>query len=107
MALVGRKHGKGADEIIAAAQEFLGPVGAARREAEIAALPTVVWKGRLLYTLQCQGVSGRGPHAYNVPLAYVWHLIGLDHFYCPYHAGDAWAADRIHPDPGLEDQWPS
>lgn len=91
MAGVGRKHGRGADEIIADCQASLGPEGTRRRAAEIAALPTVIWKGRTLYTLRCCGTSGHGPHNYNVPLMMVWSLIGLENFYCVYHAGDAWA----------------
>ena len=90
MTHVGRKHGPGADRIIAFAREFLGPERTAIREAEIAALPTVQWKGRTLYTLRCNGTSGRGPHDVNVPLAHVWHLINLRRFFCVYHAGDAW-----------------
>jgi hypothetical protein len=85
---VGRKHGRGADDVIADARAWLGPIRAAARAAEIATLPVVVWKGRTLYTLQCQGISGKGPHAVNVPLALVWHLIDLQRFFCPYHAGD-------------------
>ena len=38
------------------------------REAEIARLPTVIWRGRTLYTLRCRGEGpGRGPHLVNVP----------------------------------------
>jgi len=107
MAHVGRKHGRGAADIIAEAKAYLGPESVARREAEIACLPLVIWKGRTLYTLRCQGTSGRGPHDVNVPLMMVWHLLSLTNFYCVYHSGDAWGADRVFPDPGLEDQWPS
>lgn len=89
MSHVGRKHGPGADLVIAEAREFLGLIGAQRREAEIAALPTVEWKGRTLYTLRCQGTSGKGHHDVHVPLAHVWHLVWLDRFFCVYHAGDA------------------
>lgn len=90
MSHVGRKHGRGADEIIAAARAFLGPERTARREAEIASLSSVEWKGRTLYTLRCRGISGRGDHDVNVPLALVWHLLDLQRFFCVYHAGDAW-----------------
>lgn len=90
MTAVGRKHGASADRLIADAQRFLGAACTARRAAEIAALPTIDWKGRTLYTLRCQGTSGKGPHAVNVPLAVVWHLIDLRRFFCVYHAGDAW-----------------
>jgi hypothetical protein len=91
MSHVGRKHGRGADEVIAEAQVELGPFRTARRYAEIEALPTVEWKGRTLYTLRCNGTSGKGPHDVNVPLALVWHLMSLRRFFCVYHAADALA----------------
>jgi len=87
---VGRKHGRGADEIIEEAKAELGPERTAAREREIAAIPTVEWKGRTLYTIRCNGTSGKGPHDVNLPLAMVWHLRNLRRFYCVYHAGDAW-----------------
>ena len=89
MSHVGRKAGLSANRVIAAARAFLGPVGVCIRDAEIAALPTVEWKGRTLYTLRCQGTSGKGHHDVHVPLAHVWHLVWLDRFFCVYHAGDA------------------
>ena len=89
MSHVGRKHGPGADEIIAEAKAAMGPRWTAKRETEIAALPVVLWKGRTLYTLRCNGTSGKGPHDVNVPLMLVWHLIDLRRFFCVYHAGDA------------------
>jgi hypothetical protein len=89
MSHVGRPHGHGADKIIAEAQGYLGPARTAQRQAEIDALPSVVWKGRTLYTLRCSGTSGKGPHNVNVPLAMLWHLLSLTRFYCVYHAGDA------------------
>lgn len=90
MTCVGRKHGPTADRVIADAVAFLGPSRAEQRRQAIAALSTVVWKGRTLYTLRCAGTSGKGPHAVNVPIAMCWHLMSLTRFYCPYHAGDAW-----------------
>lgn len=90
MSHVGRKHGRGADAVIADCQAELGPVRTTRRQTEIEALPTVLWKGRMLYTLRCCGTSGKGPHDVHVPLAMVWSLIRLDPFYCVYHVGDAW-----------------
>ena len=93
MSHVGRKHGRGADDIIAEARAELGPARMAIREAEIAALPTVEWKGRTLYTLRCNGTSGKGPHAVNVPIALCWHLLNLRRFFCVYHAGDAWSCE--------------
>ena len=70
------------------AAEFLGPEGVARRQAEIAALPTVQFKGRTLYTLRCHGTRGKGPHDVNVPESLLWQLIGLTRYRCVYHAGD-------------------
>jgi len=51
----------------------------------IAALPTVVWKGRTLYTIRCQGDFGQGPHAVNVPESLLWALMSLEGFHCAYH----------------------
>ena len=94
MTLVGRKHGRGADAVIAECRaellELGGPARVVRREEEISALPIVIWNGRMLYTLRCCGSSGRGPHPMNVPLALVWSLIRLAPWFCPYHAGDAY-----------------
>lgn len=90
MSQVGRKSGRGAEDLIADSKWFLGTTRVAIREAEIAALPTVTWKGRTLYTIRCHGTSGKGPHDVNVPLAVVWHLINLHRYFCPYHAGDVW-----------------
>lgn len=58
----------------------------ARREAEIAALPVVEWKGRRLRTIRCHGTTGKGPHDYNVPESFLWALISLQRFTCPYHS---------------------
>jgi hypothetical protein len=91
MSHVGRKAGPAVARATAACKAELGPVGTARRQAEIDRLPVVVWKGRTLYTLRCVGTSGKGPHDVNVPEGLCWALIGLDHFRCVYHAGDAWA----------------
>lgn len=71
---------------------MLGPARACVRETCIQALPLIVWKGRQLRTIRCQGTSGKGPHDVNVPEALCWHLIDLRGFYCPYHAGDAWGS---------------
>jgi len=57
----------------------------AERATEIAALPTVTWKGRRLYILRCHGETGRGPHDLNVPEALLWSLITLDRYVCPFH----------------------
>jgi hypothetical protein len=56
-----------------------------QRVAEIAALPAVRWKGRLLFTLTCQADFGKGPHPLNVPETLLWQLISLENFRCPYH----------------------
>lgn len=65
--------------------ELRGARDAARRAAEIAALPSVEWKGHRLRTLRCLGPFGRGPHAVNVPEYVCWSLISLEAFTCPYH----------------------
>jgi len=62
-----------------------GETAAARRAAEIAALPLVVWRGRRLRTLRCRADFGAGPHDVNVPEAVLWALIDVGHFRCPYH----------------------
>lgn len=56
------------------------------RAAEIAALPTVAWKGRTLYVLRCRGLSGKGPHDTNVPEGLLWSLLDFRAFRCPFHA---------------------
>ena len=89
MSQVGRKHGTGADQVIAEAKCVLGASGTERRVRDIAALPTVEWHGRTLYTLRCQGTSGQGNHMVHVPVALAWHLTDLRWYFCPYHAGDA------------------
>ena len=85
MSGVGRKDGKGAAEQIVWCRDVLGPTLAAEREAEIAALPIVVWKGRTLKTIRCCGTTGKGPHDYNVPESTLWSLISLKEFHCVYH----------------------
>lgn len=93
MSQVGRKHGPTADQIITQSKEWLGPERTAVRQAEIDALPQVIWKGRQLWTVRCHGTSGKGPHDVNLPLAMLWSLIWLHRYFCPYHAGDAWGDD--------------
>lgn len=100
MTAVGRKHGPSAERIIADSRAWLGPVFAAQRDVEIAALPVVEWKGRTLYTLRCCGVSGKGPHDVNVPIAALWSLVSFQRFFCPYHAGDVWS--EAVPPPGSQ-----
>lgn len=68
--------------------EMCGPVSALMRECEIAALPTVKWKGKALRTIRCHGTSGKGPHDCNVPEGLLWSLMSLTAFLCVYHAGD-------------------
>ena len=71
-----------------AALEVMGQTWWERRRQEIAALPTVEWKGAILYALPCCGVSGRGPHVVNVPAALLWQLVSLRSYLCAFHAGD-------------------
>jgi hypothetical protein len=61
------------------------PQDEARRVADIAALPTVAWKGRTLYTLRCEAGFGRGPHDQHVPESLLWGLIDFSHWHCPFH----------------------
>ena len=67
-------------------REWRGQMDYMIRSAEIAALPRVVWRGRTLYTLRCNGTTGKGPHDVNVPERLLWNLIELRAFVCPYHA---------------------
>ena len=76
-------------------REVRGVADEQQRATEITALPTVVWKGRTLKTLRCWGISGKGPHDCNVPESMLWALIGLQPFYCVYHAADAFSRDRL------------
>jgi hypothetical protein len=69
----------------AAHVELRGAEAAAQRAREIAALPTVIWKGRELRTVRCVGEGGKGPHDVNVPEHVLWQLIDLRRFVCPYH----------------------
>lgn len=69
----------------AAFVETRGAENEAKRAAEIAALPSKVWKGRTLYALQCHGESGRGPHVQYVHEGLLWALIELNQFICPFH----------------------
>lgn len=58
------------------------------RQRAIRALPQVVWKGRILYTLRCHGTSGKGPHDTNVPESLLWALLDFRAFRCPFHVND-------------------
>ena len=69
----------------AACLELRGAEEARRRAAEIARLPTVTWKGQTLYTLRCRGDYGRGPHDVNLPEMWLWALLDLRAFICPWH----------------------
>lgn len=66
--------------------DIAGPDRAAERAAQIAALPTVEWRGRNLRTIRCTGTTGRGPHDMHVPETLLWALIDLGRYRCPYHA---------------------
>jgi hypothetical protein len=65
--------------------EVRGAADVPRREAEIAALDAKDWRGVRVYRLTCEGPFGRGPHDVWVPEMYLWSLIDLRHFLCPYH----------------------
>lgn len=56
-----------------------------RRAAEIARLPSKIWRGVAVYELTCPGPYGKGPHTQYVPERVLWALISLDYFLCPYH----------------------
>ena len=62
-----------------------GEQAAARRQVQIAHLPIVEWKGRLLYTVRCDAQFGKGPHDVNVPEHVLWALLDLRAFRCPFH----------------------
>jgi hypothetical protein len=64
---------------------FYGACAAETRQAQLDALPVVVWKGKTLHALCCTGTTGRGPHVVNVPASLVWSLIDLRAYRCPYH----------------------
>ena len=64
----------------------LGLADESRRAREIAALPSKLWKGHLVYRIDCRGDFGKGPHEMWVPEGVLWSLIALDVFRCPYHA---------------------
>ena len=69
-------------------RECRGEADYRRREAEIAALPSVTFKGRALKVLRCHGVRGKGPHDCHVPESMLWALMGLTHWCCVFHHGD-------------------
>lgn len=60
-------------------------VALAHRASEIAALPTVEWKGRTLRTIRCHGETGRGPHDVHVPESLLWSLLDLQTYRCVFH----------------------
>lgn len=66
--------------------DVMGEGRVAHRQAEIDALPTVVWKGKTLHTIRCHGDFGKGPHDMNVPESLLWNLIWLPSYRCVYHA---------------------
>jgi hypothetical protein len=76
---------RGRDKARAAYVEDCGEALTLKREAEIAAMPQVEWKGRKLRTIRCHGTTGKGPHDVNVPESLLWALISLKRFRCPYH----------------------
>lgn len=66
-------------------RDSLGPNAEMMRAAEIAALPSVTWKGKSLKTLRCHGTTGNGPHDCNVPEGLLWALLSLQDFHCVFH----------------------
>ena len=83
--VVGRTEDRWLADAKAMHLELAGVEATARRAREIAALPTVVWKGRTLYTLRCDADFGRGPHLMNVPESVLWSLIHLSRYRCAWH----------------------
>jgi hypothetical protein len=69
----------------AAFVETLGDDAATVREAVIAALPVVDWKGKTLRTLRCTGTTGKGPHNVNVPESLLWALLDVGTYRCAFH----------------------
>jgi hypothetical protein len=65
--------------------ELRGAGDFAKRQAEIARLPSKDWNGVRVYGLWCYGDYGQGPHAQFVPEYLLWSLIGLDGWRCPHH----------------------
>lgn len=65
--------------------EELFPDRVEQRQAEIAALPVVEWKGRTLWTVTCCGDFGRGPHQVHIPESVIWNLMDLRMLRCPFH----------------------
>lgn len=63
-----------------------GEAGEARRAAEIAELPVVMWKGHELRSVKCNGDYGKGPHLMNLSEAYLWALIDFRAYRCPFHS---------------------
>lgn len=88
MTTIGRRSH--ADQRIARARaafrEYSNGRSEQQRAAQIAALQTIDWQGRRLYTIRCHGTTGRGPHDVNVPEDMLWALIDIDTFICPFHA---------------------
>lgn len=73
-----------------AKQAFLSvrsPAEAATRAAQIAALPSTIWRGQTLYAITCDADFGRGPHVQYVPEGLLWALLDLRHYRCPFHKG--------------------
>jgi hypothetical protein len=83
--VVPRHHDRILRDVQAQFLDLRGADGYAKREAEIAALPSIEWKGKTLRTVRCNGTTGRGPHLCNLPLTMCWNLIDLKHYVCVYH----------------------
>jgi hypothetical protein len=65
--------------------EVRGQANEQQRADEIANLPRIEWKGKVLHEIRCRGDYGRGPHLVNVSEQVLWCLIDLRHFRCPFH----------------------
>lgn len=65
--------------------ELRGWEDAVVRAAEIACLPTVVWRGERLRRVLCCGTTGRGNHYQNVPDWKLWARMTVAPYYCPFH----------------------
>lgn len=67
-------------------RDVRGEAGEQARAAEIAALPSKLWKGRPVFQMLCNGDFGKGPHDVWLPERVLWALASLTSYRCPYHA---------------------
>ncbi len=66
-------------------REAWGSRAAVRRAREIVALPSKLWKGVRVYRVTCQADFGKGPHDQWIPADFLWALIDIGAFRCPWH----------------------